>query len=215
MRTRNAVWLGVVVIAFYGLFFVSTRPHGSSHHETLLVQNDPEQININPGDQDEIKLTLSGIEWKITVRAEYRIAARILHRERYYLGWQSSFSPVDLALGWGELADPKADQWISWSQNMRWYFYRWNGEIPYSTDYILRHSANVHIVPADNNLKRAVLELARNDLVLLQGDLVDIDGRKGSSTYWWHTSLTREDSGDGSCELLWLKRAVFHNTEYN
>jgi len=214
MNGRKGIWLGIAVIVFYALFFLTTRTRGVAIHEVIPVENDPEQVNIDSAEEHPTTLQRSGIQWKITPRAEYRIAARVLHRERYYLDWQSSFAPVDLALGWGSLADPKADDWISWSQNMRWYFYHWSEGTPYSTDYIARHSANVHVVPADKNLKYAVLKLERNDLVLLEGNLVDIDGRKGGSTYWWHTSLTRDDTGDGSCELFWVKRAMFGGQEY-
>ena len=156
----------------------------------------------------------SGMRWQITPRATYHIAARVLQMETYHSGWQSSFSPVDLALGWGKLSDRNVDQWIDWSQSMRWYFFEWHAGSPYTNDYIITHSANVHIVPADENLKRAALGVHRNEIVLLEGDLINIDAKKGDGSYWWHTSMTRDDTGDGSCELLLLKRAVYEGKEY-
>jgi hypothetical protein len=206
--------LSLAVLLFYGLFFFSNQPRGRSIDEQIQPQNDPQQTNIVALDASPLTVEQSGTRWTITPRAEYRIAARVLHHEKYYLGWQSNFSPVDLALGWGKLADPKADDWISWSQNMRWYFYRWENGSPFSGDYIMGHSANVHVIPFDQNLKNAVLKLKRNNIVFLEGNLIDIDGTNAKSAYWWHTSLSREDTGNGSCELLWLKRAIIQGIEY-
>ena len=41
----------------------------------------------------------------LTPRANFRIRARVLSREDYYLGDESDLSPVDLALGWGVMSD--------------------------------------------------------------------------------------------------------------
>jgi len=39
------------------------------------------------------------------VRADYRITARILGRERYHFDALSDLVPEDLALGWGSMSD--------------------------------------------------------------------------------------------------------------
>jgi hypothetical protein len=36
----------------------------------------------------------------------------------------------------------------------------------------------------------------------LRGYLIDANRDDGFS---WHTSLTREDTGDGACELMWVE----------
>ena len=103
---------------------------------------------------------------------------------------------------------------MSLSQGGRWYFYEWKADSPYQSDFIKEHSANVHIIPATENLKVAVIRLHRGEEVLLEGLLVNIDGNRGNNDYWWHTSLSRRDSGDGSCELLYLQKLVFDGKEY-
>jgi hypothetical protein len=214
MRRYKELWFCVTILLVYGVYSLYTRPIGTPVREGFSAENDPVQEEVDSDAGRPIVWERSGKGWRITPRANYRIAARVLHTERYRFGWQSSFSPVDLALGWGKISDPEVDNWIDWSQNMRWYFFHWSEGSPYTNDYIISHSANVHIVPSDDNLKRAVLKLHRNEIVLLEGDLVDIDTEKGEVTYWWHSSLSRQDTGDGSCELLWLKRLVFDGKEY-
>lgn len=148
---------------------------------------------------------------RITKKARYRIAARVLSTERYYFGWQSELSPLDLALGWDDMSDPGVDQWIDWYQGTRWYFWRWSAASPYQNEAIASQSANVHIVPANPNVARAALALDADDVVVLQGWLVDIQGPSGEP---WRSSLTREDRGDRSCELLYLAELIVDGTRY-
>jgi hypothetical protein len=213
MRYKG-LWFCLAITAGYFLISYLNRPTGIVVHEAFSAESDPVQTLIYSKATTPMVWDRSGMRWQITPKAEYQIAARVLHTENYRSGWQSALSPVDLALGWGKLSNPFVDKWIDWDQNMRWYFFHWSAGSPYTNDYIVTHSANVHIVPADDNLKRAALEVHRNDIVLLEGTLINIDGGKSDHSYWWHSSLSREDTGDGSCELLLLKRAVFHGKEY-
>jgi hypothetical protein len=132
-------------------------------------------------------------------QARYRITARVLARERYYLGWQGDISPLDLALGWGAMSDPAVDEFISWGQGMRWYFFVWSKSSPYDNEAIAQQSANVHIVPASKNVRRALLALDEDDLVRIDGYLINVQGPDGEQ---WASSLSRSDRGGTSCELL-------------
>lgn len=136
----------------------------------------------------------------VVARARYRIAARVLSRERYYLGWQADVSPLDLALGWRGMSNPEVDEWIDWQQRHRWYFWQWREGSPYQNAQIRVQSANVHIVPATANLRRALLgEVDVGDVVQLSGYLIDIIGPDNQR---WPSSLSRKDTGNGSCELM-------------
>jgi hypothetical protein len=41
-------------------------------------------------------------------------------------------------------------------------------------------------------------------IVHLEGDLVRADGKDG---WHWVSSLSRTDTGDGSCEVVWVEHA--------
>jgi hypothetical protein len=145
-------------------------------------------------------------------KARYRVAARVLSTERYYWGWGAELAPLDLALGWGAISDPAVDTMIDWYQGSRWYFWKWNGTPSLSNGDIAPQSANVHVVPASLNLKRALLALDAGDIVQLKGLLVNIQGPDGES---WKSSLTREDTGGGSCELLYTTELIANDTVYH
>jgi hypothetical protein len=211
---RKKLVIVCIVILILVLYHFAHRPVGTSAHDLIQPMQEPVQESLQKGEASSFLKQASGYIWTITPQAKFKIAARVLSKETYRTGWQSSLSPVDLALGWGEFSDRKVDEWISWSQSGRWYYYNWPAGSPFADDQIREHSANVHIVPATENLKQAALHLSKNDTVMLEGFLINLDGKRGDQTYFWHSSLSRTDSGDGSCELLYLKRLVFEGQEY-
>ena len=83
---------------------------------------------------------------------------------------------------------------------------RWTGAPPFPPATVVRSSSNTHIVPANGVVARAARRLAPGDVAELAGELVRIEGRNGGETVTWRSSLSREDTGDGSCELLYLRR---------
>jgi hypothetical protein len=90
---------------------------------------------------------------------------------------------------------------LSISQSGR--FYHWSYRTPpLPVQEITRHSANMHMVPADSRIKQKLKRLREGDIVELEGYLVRADAKDG---WHWVSSLTREDSGNGACELVWVK----------
>lgn len=146
--------------------------------------------------------------------AQYRISARVVSTKSYSRGWESSLSPVDLALVWGELATRKYDKQISYRQRNRWYYYRYSAEFPLPRQYIISHSCNNHMIPATNNVHRALKTIKTNDLVAIEGYLVNVTGKIGRSDVWWSTSTSRSDSGDHSCEIIYVEKLRINDKIY-
>jgi len=160
-----------------------------------------------------ITLETSTSSWTLTPRAEYQLVARVISRNKFSSDWLASVSPLDLALGWGDLSQPLFDDQLHWRQSSRWYFYSWTGDPPLAPSYIGEHSANVHIIPATDNLHRALLALNEDDLILLDGLLVDVT-ENGKVPLTQYTSLTRTDDGWGACETLYVERLVVAGQAY-
>jgi hypothetical protein len=66
----------------------------------------------------------------------------------------------------------------------------------------LRGAANMHLSPANGTIKHQLEEVRPGHVVHLQGFLVDISG---PNNYTWTTSLTRNDTGAGACELFYVE----------
>jgi hypothetical protein len=189
--------LAVVVVAALG---GCRSGRGEPTAEVTDPSLAPEQAEVTEADREAAYAWAFGA---ITFepKARYRVAARVLSSERYYLGWTGDIVPLDLALGWGPLSDPAIDELIDWYQGGRWYFWRTSPELVLTPREIARESANVHIVPSTPNLGRALFALDEDDVVELRGFLVNINGPNGAR---WKTSLSRGDTGGGSCEVMYV-----------
>jgi hypothetical protein len=139
---------------------------------------------------------------QVTPLAGFSLEARVLSREDYSSGPEAEFSPTDLALGWGPMAGEGMAERLDVSQGGRWYRYRWGAEgPPLPPEQIVRNSANMHLIPADATVARALADVHEGEVVRLDGWLVRIDRPDG---WHWQSSTTREDSGGGSCELVYV-----------
>ncbi len=137
----------------------------------------------------------------LTPLAGFRIEARVLSREDYSIGREADFSPTDLALGWQRMREDAVLARLDISQSSRWYRYRWRGEPPLPPPEIVRSSANMHMIPSSPEVARALRAVRRDDTVRIDGWLVQVDAPDG---WRWRSSLSRDDTGNGACELVYV-----------
>jgi len=189
-------WL-VVLVLIIGLavYFMQTRLEEKRLAGTRPIVEQPIQES-----SDAQAMQRDGFE--IQPVARYEIRAKVLSTKRYRSGREADLSPVDFALGWGPMSDHTVTKQLDISQGNRWYQYSWSDAPPIDPAVIVRTSANTHLVPADDHIKARLLKVRRGEIVRLQGYLVNIKRPDGWS---WRSSLTREDSGAGSCELMWVE----------
>lgn len=134
--------------------------------------------------------------------AGFSVDARVLSREDYSSGAEAALSPTDLALGWQRMSDPAVYERLGVTQAGRWYRYEWDADgPPIPLQEIVRSSANMHMIPADAEIARALADIRPDQHVRLQGWLVE--ARRGDG-WMWRSSLTREDTGAGACEVVYV-----------
>ena len=165
------------------------------HEPGVLVADLPRQRNVEGGDP----ILLNG--YRLNRRAEFDIRARVLSREDYRWGSESDLSPIDLALGWGAMSDQAVLDRITIRQSSRWYFTRYELPAPIPEQAIINNSSNMHMVPSNKWVLKKLKEIRRGDVVRLKGFLVDIENDSG---FTWRTSLRRNDTGNGSCEIVYV-----------
>ena len=140
-------------------------------------------------------------DYTITPLARYSVTAVVLSRDRYRNDRGADLSPVDLALGWGPMSVASVINELKISQSARWYEYAFPGEPPLEPRQIAIHSANTHCLPADDDVRSRLLDVKRHSLVTMEGYLVEVTAADG---YHWRSSLSREDTGGGACEVFWI-----------
>ncbi len=136
--------------------------------------------------------------------ARFSLEARVLRAERYWFDRGADLAPVDLALGWGAMSDTAVLEKLKISQGVR--FYRWQpaeDALPIPRHLIETHSANMHMVPADDSIARVLKDARRGSIVKISGYLIEASAPDG---FRWRSSLTRDDTGNGACELIWVER---------
>ncbi|ATC64529.1 hypothetical protein CMV30_11510 [Nibricoccus aquaticus] len=140
-------------------------------------------------------------EYTIKPLAKYQITAVVLRGERYRFAPLSDLCPLDLALGWGPMSTAYAINGLKITQHGRFYFYSWKNEAPLEPEQIAQNSANTHCLPADAKIRSQLLAVKRHELVTLEGYLVEASTPDGGT---WRSSLTRDDTEGGACEILWV-----------
>ena len=168
------------------------------HGPGVLAPNAPVQTA-----RGEVPLLRHG-GYLVEPLARFEVEARVLAAKRYRKGREAELSPVDLALGWGPMSDEAVLDHLEIWQNRRFYF--WQGRIlPIPKREISRHSANMHLIPATDEVREALLKVRPGEIVRFSGYLVQIRADDG---WYWRSSLTRNDVGGGACEVVWVEYLV-------
>ncbi len=189
---KKLIFLLLVVLTIWKLM---SDPGEVNLGPGVMAKDDPVQINIeNPSSFEFGK-------YRVTPLAKFKIKAKVLSREDYSFDKEADLSPVDLALGWGKMSDEAVLDQIDISQSGRWY--RWHTDsLPIPRREIETHSANMHMIPADDAVESEIKQTRKGDIIELKGYLVEViaeDGRR------WKSSLTREDTGGHACEVIWVE----------
>lgn len=187
-------WIFVCLILASFIYFFQSRAADKRMLKSGEVAEVPTQTNESAAD-----IVFDG--YAIKPVARYQIRAKVLSTERYRFGREADLSPLDLALGWGPMSDAANIEKLNISQSNRWYFFSWKNTPPISESLITKTSANTHLIPANADIKSQLLNIKKGEVVKLEGYLVNVTHTDG---WTWRTSLSRDDGGGGSCELMWV-----------
>jgi len=167
------------------------------HDPGMLVSTQPVQTAL-----DTAVTRLARPGYRITPLESFSLDARVLATERYRFDRGADLSPVDWVLGWGPMSDQAVLDRIDISQSGR--FYSWHvKEFPIPRREIETHSANMHMIPASSQVEHQLLGIRPGQIVTLAGYLVEVRATDG---WRWRSSLTRDDTGSGACELIWVEK---------
>ena len=189
-------------LAWFGYWYFHrpiTYPPG------VLIASGPEQIDV-VGNAKPIDYHA----FHLQPLAHFTIDARVLHRKIYRYDRPAELVPVDLALGWGPMSDQHVLDQLKISQSMRFYWYEYQRQPPIPKDQIISHSTNIHVIPSTTEIASRCKSLRTGSLVHLSGELVEATG-PGIGT--WRSSLSRTDTGNGACELMWVEKMSVLNAD--
>lgn len=190
-KLGKALALGIIIISVLTIkSLLSHEPYQGSIPDPLQTNLITARTVTVNGEDGDVELSLL---------AEYSLKG-VIKSKRKYSDYPARVSTYDFALAWGDLNKKEIDEHISYSQSSRWYFYRYKKDLPVSREYIAKHSSNVHLIAADKKVLSKIKGAGDNDYVWLKGYLVNVNFKDKP----WNTSLTREDTGNGACEIMYV-----------
>ncbi|MEE4377254.1 MAG: hypothetical protein V2J55_07050 [Candidatus Competibacteraceae bacterium] len=190
------LFIGLILVCLIGAF-LSWNKRAVEQPAGVLVSDQPVQKNL-----PEKRTVFEKEGFKITPLAEFKAEARVLLREDYFWDDGAAIAPVDLALGWGRMSDNDVLEHLEFSQSNRFYYWS-TADFPIPRREIETHSANMHMIPASRTVEKQLKKVRQGNIVRFEGYLVEVYGENG---WLWRSSLTRDDTGNGACELIWVEK---------
>lgn len=185
-------WVAVFVGAWIWMNSEVQQPEG------VLVAEEPRQVEI------PARIWQRG-DAQFTALAQFDVHARVLSKNRYHFDGMSDMSPMDLALGWGPMSDTKIVNQFSITQSQRFYYWKpKEHDLAIPMADVISHSANMHMIPATEDVTNVLNDIRVGEVVDLAGYLVQVNKANG---WKWKSSLSRTDTGSGACEIVWVDRA--------
>jgi hypothetical protein len=192
-------WLWILLIAgLIGGWHWFTTERAVTRPQGVLVAAEPAQRNLDPAP------TFAARGQTMVARARYDITARVLRKEIYRVDGGADIAPVDLGVGWGPLSDTRVIDELEFSQMGRFFYWKPKraDAFPVPIGTLITHAAQMHLIPASPGIEARVKKLRPGQIVTIGGYLVDVRGPNG---FTWNTSLTRGDTGNGACEIVWVE----------
>jgi len=213
---RKWLFLGLVVTAAVTWF---TR-------ERLDTVNEIHPDALRPAEQTPangakpFQFTRNNYQYEVTPLHEYTISGLVVRRMDY--SWFSidrseKIFPLDLCLIWGSNLRHKVHQakTIRFSQDCRFCWVEWREKLPFSMSELSNNHLLLSLPEVEKTLNRVMI----GDQVKLRGKLVKVNarlvgkgGRYDSEAVTWTSSTTRNDTGAGACEVIYVEDAVVLRT---
>lgn len=198
--SRALVWL--IGLSLLGMFFRISQP-GPLFPPSPVIQ--PAGVIVAPAPPVQRALSTASQQayHDLTLQplATFEFDARLISLAWYSRGTEADYSPVDLGIGWGKMSDSANLDALEWSHDTRFLTYRYPDAPPIPQAELDRSIANLHILPASDAVLDKLETLRPGQRIVGRGVLVSASRTDG---WHWNSSLTREDTGAGACELLLL-----------
>lgn len=159
-----------------------------------LVLSEPKQTSTN----------LSAFSYKdftLFPLANFDADLYLISSKAYRYDEEAALAPIDLTVGWGPMSDLSVLKDIRIWQGSRYFFWLVD-EYPIPRAELIKHATNIHIIPANEEVKAKLATLKKGMIIHLVGLLVEARNDDGWN---WVSSLSRDDEGMGACEILYLQ----------
>ena len=218
MNTKTKIIIFIIIILSFIAISITTSLEKNAewtYNNDIQVNPDIEPLQTEIAeDLSIIKINGKDFSSELTPRYNYSISAKVILRKNYYYDYPfSNISPMDLGLGWSVMTDDSILNRLDIRNSNRFLvWHSWEDDLPYKE--MANCTSNVHIIPATENLSKALKKIDNRDIVYLEGYLVDVYMVDGTDIFEMKTSAIRSDSGWGACEILYVKKLILDDKCY-
>lgn len=157
-------------------------------------------------------------KYDIHLKYTYSIRGRVVETRKYMpttiIG---ALAPIDIGMVWDKYTK---DEYLSHIKFInygdRFLWYRISSE-DYNDDFkdLDKSFSNNHLVPSNKKVLKQLKLIKEGDYIELEGYLIDAAIKKHGVEWHLNSSITRDDTGDGACETIyvtgvkWLKEKEY------
>lgn len=198
-----ACLLGVACASYFSLREVPLPD--VSRVDRVIKEGEPRQ---EISDARALTTTIEGYTYSLTPRATYDIVGLVVsqHRGDAFFNLYHQTDPgniKDVCVVWGEAVTNGSYRKVRFSSGEFTCSYRWSGVLTPAFDP--EKVSNNHLIPASPAIARQIDAIHVGDQIRMAGLLVDYQvTRDGQHVFTRRTSLVRNDTDNGACEILYV-----------
>jgi hypothetical protein len=197
-------FLVCVICAFYLSVRDVALPDVSLIDRTITEAEPLQEVS----DARAFTTTIKGYTYTLTPKATYDISGLVVSQHRgdalFNLDHKADPGNIkDVCVAWGEAITNGSYRKVKFSSGEFTCSYSWSGVI--TPAFNPEKASNNHLIPANSVIARQIGAIHVGDQIRLTGLLVDYKVTKdGQDIFTRRTSLTRNDTGNGACEILYV-----------
>lgn len=176
-----------------------------SHLAPAIMETEPLQ---EMSEGRPFAIVIKGYTYAITPRATYDISGLVVSQHRgdalFNLGHKVDPGNIkDVCVVWGDVVTSGAYRKVKFTSGEFTCSFSWSRN--FTPTFNSEKASNNHLIPASAAIDRQIRGIHVGDQIRLTGLLVDYTVTKdGQEIFTRHTSLTRSDTGNGACEILYV-----------
>lgn len=243
-KSSDLFWKGVLKYISIGvgifLFFYPTYiyrliyPYLFAKPIAGKLQISQEDYFSDLNNPQDIRIKTSKMTFIASPKVKYAVTGRVAYVERYSGWWEkfahgydashmlyNYFSPADLTLVYGSLANKEKYHLLSFAHEYR------TAKITYprgaiTHDELINYLNNYHIIPANNRIKRALDTILADDTIYIEGYLTDVKAveeprfflQTGLRHNQWHKELYGGNYAP-MCFVLYTTKIIMNHRVYD
>ncbi len=182
-----------IILLCSGMYYYwNNRP--VEHGPGEVAPEVPVQESIYKGD----KINFKGFE--LTPKATISFEARVLSLKNYFFDEYSELVPTDVVFGWGPMSDERNLNSLLVKQSDRAFYWEFT-KPPIKRNKMWQHASNMHLIGSTMDIRDKISAMREGQIVKIDGYLVNAKSPDG---WKFETSLSRDDIGEKSSELVWI-----------